>query len=309
MDTMLPKWLENTKEALTSTKQWKQFVAEIHSRVANSLQAQHVKFSELNPQEQLALCEGVHAELQNELHSSVQNFSMSVSSILDTEIATEIRKISVIGKNSGEEAKKGQQSQSSSSQSQPGSPRFMEQAKVAAPSEEMKKEKGQAELIIEVSTNAIISLLEQLPPEHRALTRLMLGQAFPSTFRLRAYRLHLKHVKASIEFETEMTRSRIETISTIDAMIVNESQSFLSKKQEYNYSRRRHAIMGKVLSYYHTRLMKRGKGRSMVLPMRYYWLVSPLVFVYTGGKIEDGELTPAKEAAFFVNFVEGWEGE
>jgi hypothetical protein len=65
-------------------------------------------------------------------------------------------------------------------------------------------------------------------------------------------------------------------------------------------------MMKSVLSYHHTLLMSRGEG-STTLPNRIYWLMTPIVYVFTGGKSPLPELAPGQESEFLANLIEAWE--
>ena len=134
-------------------------VKEIHVRVARDLTQRALKFSDLNPSEQQALVEQVHSDLLREGDDSVSNLEKAVNSVCDTEIAAEVRRI--------KPAKQDQDGDQS--------PRV----EGGEPAKKQEDEATSASKIVEVATSAVIALLEQLPPEHRALTRLMLGQPFP----------------------------------------------------------------------------------------------------------------------------------
>ncbi|GMH55250.1 hypothetical protein TrRE_jg8453, partial [Triparma retinervis] len=288
---LLPDWLKAAKDALTETRQWKLLVKEIHVRVAEELSRENIKFSDLNPIEQQSLVEQMHARLLREAHDSISNFETAVSSVVDTEVAAEVRRIAAVDERDSNN----------------------KDAEGAGGLDDDKddKDSGQstsATRIVEVATSAIIALLEQLPPEHRALTRLMLGQPFPESFRLRAWALSMRNATARKEYEGIFARRRVDTISTMDVQITQECQSFLQKQIGGRgiYTRRRLMMMKSVLSYHHTLLMSRGEG-STTLPNRLYWLMTPIVYVFTGGKSPLPELAPGQESDFLVNLIEAWE--
>jgi len=92
----LPDWLKAAKDTLTATRQWRLLVKEIHVRVAEELSKQNIKFSDLNPGEQQSLVEQMHARLLREAHDSIYNFETAVSSVVDTEVAAEVRRVSAV---------------------------------------------------------------------------------------------------------------------------------------------------------------------------------------------------------------------
>ena len=65
-------------------------------------------------------------------------------------------------------------------------------------------------------------------------------------------------------------------------------------------------LMKSTLSYHHTFLMQKGEGTT-TLPERMYWLMAPIVYVYTGGKTPSPELAPQEESEFLVTMIEAWE--
>jgi hypothetical protein len=233
----LPPWLSKAKDAITSTRQWQKLVKEIQGRVAEDLANRGLKvrksllfsrththtpthslarthfvpsqFSDLNPYEQQALVEQVHSDLTREDHDSVGNFEKALSGVCDTEIAAEVRRVVP----AEDEIERGDGKVGSG----------LGEANIASdhgndPAEALTT----ASKIVSVATTAVISLLEQLPPEHRALTRLMLGQPFPEPLRPKAWALSLKHASARREYETALARRRVDTISTMDVQITQE---------------------------------------------------------------------------------------
>jgi len=270
--------------------------------VAASLDSQSLKFSELNAAEQQALVEKVHSDLASEAHATLLTFDRAVNAIVDTEIAAEVRRIDTEeGDESGE------------SSDQPASPRATATSSIPAPSRRSPAaatDVGSATKIVAISTSAIISLLEQLPPEHRTLTRMMLGQPFTSHFRARAWALQLRHATAALQYATVASRRRVDTISTMDVQITQRTQTFLEKDfvsatDEKIYTRRRLMVMKTALSYHHTLLL--AKGHATTLRTAIYWLVTPIVYVYTGGRKPDPELPPAQEQNFVTELVEAVE--
>jgi len=131
---------------------------------------------------------------------------------------------------------------------------------------------------------------------------------YPPHRRLRAWALTMRNASARKEYETIFARRRVDTISTMDVQITQECQSFLQKLigGKNIYTRRRLMMMKSVLSYHHTLLMSRGEG-STTLPNRLYWLMLPIVYIYTGGKTSMPELSPGQEGEFLVQLIEAWE--
>jgi len=316
----MPAWLQQSKDALVETEQWKNVVENLHQSVTTKLAATKKKFSELNPEEQQALVETSWESMSGE---ACRLDLMSVlGNVIDTEIAREIRHAYTTG-GEGTETDPGMKG-NVKVPSSPRSPRHLNNGNddgngasgeahgsISTKKQKGKPRKGQAELLMEITTSAIMALLEQLPPSHRTLTRLMLSQPFPDALRLRAYKLHLKNPSARSEFQNEMKRSRIDTISPIDAKIVSESEKFLTRvgQQWAGSGGRRVGYMSRVLSYWHTRLMKRGAGRRGEVSGRYYWLLAPLLYVCTGGADDSTSIanTPEKEAYLHADLVENWE--
>jgi hypothetical protein len=113
---------------------------------------------------------------------------------------------------------------------------------------------------------------------------------------------------AKTAYETAVSRRRVDTISTMDVQITQEVQLFLQSPigGVGFYSRRRLMLMKSTLSYHHTLLLAKGEGTA-TLPQRMYWLMSPIVYVYTGGKAPSPELSPKEEAEFLVTMIEAWE--
>ena len=67
-------------------------------RVAEELSRENIKFSDLNPTEQQSLVEQMHARLLREAHDSIFNFETAVSSVVDTEVAAEVRRTGETGR-------------------------------------------------------------------------------------------------------------------------------------------------------------------------------------------------------------------
>ena len=44
-----------------------------------------------------------------------------------------------------------------------------------------------------------------------------------------------------------------------------------------------------------------------MLYARLYWLIAPIVYVYTGGRNPSPELPPGHESEFLVSLIESWE--
>ena len=209
----LPGWLKTAKEALTSSRQWTLLVKDIHEKVSEELAKQKIKFSDLNPTEQQALVEQMHARLYRDAHDSVGNFERAVGSVVDTEVAAEVRRTATAVENDANG------SGSDGNGNGKGVSGTMRNKDRSSASTEGDSANTSAAKIIDVATSAIISLLEQLPPEHRALTRLMLGNPFPESFRHRAWALSTKNATARKEYEAALARRRVDTISTMDVQI------------------------------------------------------------------------------------------
>ena len=307
----LPPWLSTAKDLLLHTRQWTTLVRRLHLGVSSDLTSRSLKFSELKGEEQQALVEKVYEELCGEEDGDVRGFERAVNSVVDTEIAAEVRRIGEEESKEGTESSEGvlnnhrYESPRGASSSSSSSSKLPSSSSSSSSSSSTSTDIGSANKIVEVSISAVISLLSQLPPEHRTLTRLMLGQPFPSQFRAAAWALQLKHATARASYESLVSRRRVDTISTMDGQITQAAQSFLQKHPSKIYTRRRLAVMKTTLSYHHTLLLAR--GQSTTLRPSLFSLASPLVYVQTGGASPGQELPQAEEREFVVGVVEAFE--
>jgi hypothetical protein len=227
-------FIDTVTSALSATNQFNDLVKELHHSMhslrddpknkksaavsggnsSSDSSADDFKFSRLNPASQLALVEELHMKLQVSHSPAVISFENALASIIDTQVAVLLREREV------------ETAAASSSSSSLGSEGIVTAAAAAASAE--LPPSSQADVVIEICMEGIVNLLQDLPPEHLALTRLMLGQPVPAKFRLKAFKLLLKNKSARNSYEGALAKSRISTISTMDSQITQQCTAGMS---------------------------------------------------------------------------------